>query len=149
MDLMALRRVLMTLTGGGTYMIGELSHYEKKTLTFPNATNGGTWADGAIVPCTFTPKLIVFYGGTRQNGNIISGVFCLTIGNENENVGGVNIVNTAGTGTQTVYFANSSAASQRFKFDTSDNKFYAARANASGTGVTWSSTDEYTFEIYG
>ena len=145
MDVMTLRRMLMA-TGGGNVAVGDFTRFEKKTLTFPNATSGYTWNDGAIVPCSFEPKLIVFYGGdTAKNNNIINGVFALKISDESLGVGGVKVKNASGVTTQYVYYLSPNASSQRFKYE--NGTFYANCTVING--ICWSNTDAYTFEIYG
>lgn len=143
MDVMTLRRMLMA-TGGVNVAVGDFSKYEKKTLTFPNAADTSTWETGAIIPCSFEPKLVVFYGGASVAGNIVNGVFALTISDESLGVGGVKVKNASGVTTQYVYYLNPNASSQRFKYES--GYFYAQRA---ASGVYWSNTDSYTFEIYG
>lgn len=124
--------------------VGVLSKYEKKTLTFPNAINSAaSWDYGAVVPCSFAPKIIIFYGGTSQTGNILSGIFCFAA-DESIGIGATNVINAGGTVTRYAYENNNSNANGRFKYDS--GVFYASR---SSSGIWWSNADEYTFEIYG
>ena len=126
--------------------IGDFTKYEKKTLTFPNANSGYQWSDGAIVPCSFEPQIIVFYGGdTSQNGNIICGVLAFAINSQAIGVGGAKVRNANGVSTQYAYYQNPNASSQRFKYD-SGNVYINCAVIGS---VSWSNSDEYTFEIYG
>ena len=126
--------------------LGDFTKFEKKTLTFPNANSGYAWTDGAIVLCSFTPKLIVFYGGdTDKRNNIINGVFALNVSGEGIGVGGVKVKNASGSTTQYVYYQNPNASSQRFKYE---NDTFYANCTVIG-GVCWSNVDSYTFEIYG
>ena len=143
MDVMEVRRRLMMM-GAGNVAVGVLSKYEKRTLTFPNAVDSAeSWDNGAVVPCSFAPKIIIFHGGTSQNGNILSGIFCFAA-DESIGAGVANVINVGGTATRNTFVNNNNVSSGRFKYDS--GVFYASR---SGSGVTWSNADEYTFEIYG
>lgn len=125
-------------------MVGELSRYEKKILTFPNADNLSNWDKGAVVPCSFTPKIIVVYGGPEENGHIINGVIALSMDNATINRGVFYGITASGSVIDYAYTANSSAAAQRFKYE--NGTLYICRAAAT---VYWHNDISYTFEIYG
>ena len=141
MDLMVVRRALLMM--GGSTMVGQFSKYERKSLTFSNASNSAsTWATAAIVPCSFVPKLIVISGGTENASNIIDAVMYF---------GSIGIGVTAGLNSSNVeqnvsYVLNSTSSSGRFYYDETDRNAYIARSNS---GIYWSNTDTYTVEIYG
>lgn len=131
--------------GGGSSAIGDFTKYEKKKLTFPNAEDTSSWDTGAIVPCTFEPKLVFCYRTDDSTaGKIVSGVFAFTINENTLDCGGVRVRNGSGALANYGYYANQNASAGRFKY--SDGTFYACRASS---GIVWSNTDEYTFEIYG
>ena len=142
MDLIALRRMMMQI-GGGPVAIGEFTRYERKTLSFPNASNASNWDNGAIIPCSFTPKLIVFYGGANENTHIAYGVFALSPGST-INLGVLHGLTGSGSTLDANYIVNSTASMQRFKIE--GNTVYICRAAAT---VYWQPTDTYTFDIYG
>ena len=126
--------------------VGEFSKHEKKEMTFPNAAStAATWATGAIIPCSFTPKLIVVYGGTEENNNITKAVICFDIG-ASIGLGATHGLNGSGTAIQTVFAFNSTSSSGRFYYDEAEGKAYIARATSA---IYWSNTDTYTVEIYG
>lgn len=123
--------------------IGDFTQFEKKTLTFPNAQDSSDWDYGAIVPCSFEPKLIIVYGGDNtRSGTIKYGVFSFDI-NGNA-LGVVAYRNTGGTNTYGAYIKNANAGASRFNF--ANGSFLAARVT---NGSYWRPEDTYTFEIYG
>lgn len=142
MNLLEHRRMMMMFMGA-IPMIGDFTKYEKKTVSFPNASDVSSWDNGAIVSCSFEPKLIVFYGGSSVSSNIISGVFILTYNSESINVGGVKARTSGGALTQYVMYLNATASAGRFKYE--NGTFYACRV---ASGVYWSNSDTYTFEMY-
>lgn len=126
--------------------VGEFSKYEKKEITFPNASNtAATWATGAIIPCSFTPKLIVVYGGTEVNNNITKAVICFDVG-ASIGLGATHGINGSGTAIQTVFMFDSASSSGRFYYNEVERKAYIARATSA---IYWSNSDTYTVEIYG
>lgn len=142
MDVMAFRRMLMTM-GGGPVAVGDFTQYEKKTLTFPNAQDSNDWDKGAIVPCSFEPKLIIVYGGDNsRSGTIKYGVFSFDI-NGNA-LGVIAYRNASGANTYSAYVNSTNAGASRFNFE--NGAFLACRATA---GAYWRPEDTYTFEIYG
>ena len=153
MDVMTRRHMLLSLLSGGDAMIGSFSHYKKVTAKFPNASNAVAWASNAVIPCDFVPKVVVFYGGnTETSGNIARG--CLAFDLDSDiliRAGGIYYRNAAnGNFVVAAYSAfeidgtNHSAANTRYQYY--DGNIYICRT---GTNGYWSSTDEYTFEIYG
>ena len=126
--------------------VNELSQHEKITLTFPSASNSNAWANGAIVPVSFIPKFIVFYGGNSEtSGNIIRGCFAIDISGKHIYAGSVYYKNLAnGNLGYGAYAYSVDAAAAHFKYDT--GYFYATRISSNGY---WSNTDSYTFEFYG
>ena len=142
MDVIALRRMLMTM-GGGPVRIGDFTQFEKKTLTFPNAQDSSDWDKGAIVPCSFEPKLIIVYGGDdKRSGTIKYGVFSLDI--NGSALGVVAYRNVNGTNTYSAYAKSTNAGASRFNY--ANGSFFATRAT---NGSYWRPEDTYTFEIYG
>lgn len=126
--------------------VGEFSKYEKQEMTFPNAANtAATWATGAIIPCNFTPKLIVVYGGTEKNNNITKAVICFDV-DVSIGLGATHGLSGSGTAIQTGFAFNSASSSGRFYYDETKRIAYIARATSS---IYWSNTDNYTVEIYG
>ena len=123
--------------------VGEFTQFERKMLSFPNADNLSNWNNGAIIPCSFTPKLIVFYGGADEATHISHGVFALEPGGT-INLGVLHGTTGSGANLDAQYALNQNASMQRFKLD--GNTVYICRAAAT---VYWQSTDTYTFDIYG
>lgn len=136
----------MTL-GGGPMAVGDFSKYEKKLLTFPNAANTSTWEAGAIIPCSFTPKLVIC---TTPDDNttqcIYSAAFCMMMDAPNYYVGAARARGKNSTGILETYYYyhDASAGAKRFKYE--GGTFYACRASAS---VNWNPSKTYTVEIYG
>ena len=144
MDLMDRRRLLMTL-GGGSMQVGDFTKYEKKLLTFPNAADTSTWETGAIIPCSFDPKLVICTTHDDNTaGCIYSAVFCMTMDSPNYYVGGARGRYTSGSLQTYYYFHNTTASANRFKYE--NGILYACRA---GSGVYWNPSKTYTVEIYG
>lgn len=132
--------------GGGSMAVGEFSKYEKKEITFPNAVNtAATWATGAVIPCSFAPKMIVVTGGTEKNNNIVSAVVCFELGGD-VSLGATHGINGSGTAIQTVFVFNSASSSGKFYYDEVEGEAYIARATSA---IYWSNSDIYTVEIYG
>lgn len=136
---MQLRRMLMTI--GGDLTVGNLSKYEQKTLTFSNASNASNWDNGAIVPCSFEPKIVYFTSDDASNEHIQKGIFLL---DNTAPYGVVFGLTTSGSEVGSYYKQHSTASIGRFKYD--NGKLYICRAAAT---VYWHSEDTYTFEIYG
>lgn len=142
--MMALRRRLMTM-GGGPMGIGDFTRYETKTVTFPNAADSSTWETGAIIPCSFTPKLVICSTPDDNTpGVIYYAVFCLMPESTNYYVGGARERGTNGSLGTHYYFYNTNASANRFKLE--NGTLYACRASS---GVFWSPSKTYTVEIYG
>lgn len=128
-------------------MVGDLTKYEKKTITFPNAEDSGEWGKGAIVPCSFTPKLIVFYGGELStNGIITYGIFSFTIHSQDINSGVVVAKDSSSITRRYAMTYSASYVDGAFRYDSTEGVFYAARA---ASGIKWSPSRTYTFEIFG
>ena len=144
MDMMALRRMLMTM-GGGPVALGDFTKYEKKTVTFPNAADTSTWETGAIIPCSFEPKLIVCTTPDDNTaGCIYSAVFCLMMDSPDLYVGGARTRSTNQTLLTSYYYYHQTASANRFKLE--NGTLYACRASS---GIYWSPSKVYTVEIYG
>ena len=144
MDVMALRRMLMTM-GGGPVAVGDFTKYEQKTLTFPNAADTSTWETGAIIPCSFEPKLIICTTPDDNTpGVIYSAVFCMMMDSPNYYCGGTRERGTNGSLTTHYYYYNVNASANRFKIE--NGTLYACRVSS---GVYWSPSKTYTIEIYG
>ena len=125
--------------------VGDFTKYEKKALTFPNASNISTWETGAIIPCSFEPKLVVCTTPDDNTAEVIySAVFCLMMDSPTYYVGGARARGTNGLFVTYYYFYNANASANRFKFE--NGTLYACRASA---GVYWSPNKTYTVEIYG
>lgn len=125
--------------------VGDLTKYEKKTLTFPNAADTSTWETGAIIPCSFEPKLVVCTTPDDNTaGCIYSAVFCMMMESSNYYAGGARVRGTNGSLTTYYYFYNTNASANRFKCD--NGTLYACRVSS---GVYWSPTKTYTVDIYG
>lgn len=136
----------MTMGGNESKMIGEFTRYEKKTMSFPSAANtASTWTTGAVIPCSFAPKMIVVTGGTEKNNNIVMAVVCFDLGGS-VNLGATHGFNGSGTAIQTVFAFDSTSSSGRFYYNELKEEAYIARATSA---VYWSNSDTYTVEIYG
>lgn len=123
--------------------VGNFTKYEKKTLTFPNAQDSNDWDKGAVVPCSFEPKLIMFYGGDNTRyGTIKYGVFTFDI-NGNA-LGVVAYRNAGGANAYSAYVKNANSGASRFNY--ANGTFYACRVTS---GSYWRPEDTFTFEIYG
>ncbi len=122
-------------------MVGEFSQYEKKILTFANASNASNWDSGAIVPCSFTPKIIYFVSNSTANEHIQKGVFVL---DSTAPYGVMFGLTTSGAENGQYFKLNETASIGRFKLD--GTTLYICRSAAT---VYWHSEDTYTFEIYG
>lgn len=128
--------------------MGNFTKYEKKTLTFSSASNSNAWASNAIIPCSFEPKLIVFYGGDQEaSGNIFRGVMFFSDGTNIIRAGGAYYKNAA-NGNKLVagYNYDTNAGAVHFYYSSETGNAYINRVGANGY---WSNTDSYTFEIYG
>ena len=125
--------------------VGDFTKYEKKTLTFQNAADTSTWETGAIVPCSFEPKLVVCTTPDDNTaGTIYSAVFCQMMDSPNYYVGGARGRSTTGTLQTYYYYYNATASANRFKLE--NGILYACRVSS---GVYWSPSKTYTVEIYG
>lgn len=134
-------------------MVGNLTRYEKKSLSFPNAENTNAWTAGAQVSCSFTPKFVIFYGGSNVNGTILRGVFALVADDSQNGIyegcmayknNSTGNYNHGGCDGYPVDGTNHNAAASKFQFY--DGTFMATRVGVNGW---WSNTDTYTFEFYG
>lgn len=126
--------------------VGDFTKYEKKTMSFPNASStASTWATGANIPCSFAPKMIVVTGGMEKNNNIVRAVVCFELGGS-VSLGATHGINGSGTAIQTVFVFNSASSSGRFYYDEAEGEAYIARATSA---IYWSNSDTYTVEIYG
>lgn len=124
--------------------VGEFTKYEKKELTFPEANNSGYWIRGAIVPCSFTPKMVIFYDNDAPElGRIVQGVLLFDVAITFDK-GLVYGNGTDGVIGSVQYVKNSSEGMTRFKYD--NGNIYISRISSS---IYWSNTAKYTFEIYG
>ena len=138
-------------SGGGGGSLGNLTKYEQKKLTFPNAANEKSYDAGAIVPVSFDPVLVVVTGGTDTAGNIICGVYWFNHKSGDLKAAGCtsgrntsNSYNTSGCNTSYKPVNLPIVADNRCIYY--DGKIYITRVS----GVLyWSNTDEYTFDIYG
>lgn len=146
MDMMELRFRMMSMIGGNA-MIGKLSKYETKSLTFTNAGNDNNYVE---IPVSFEPKLFVFSGGTDTAGNIISGAMSFVHDAQNPvSAGGAKCRYTNNNLVCVGYIPEIRAslptgtAARCYYYDGS---IYMTRT---GTNAWWSNTDTYTFEIYG
>lgn len=123
--------------------VGPLTKYEKKTLSFPNAANESNWAKGAIVPCSFEPKIVIWYGGTAESGHVLMGVIALTT-EASINYGIIKGLTSSGNDIGQQLNPSTTASVGRYKYD--NGTLYICRAASSSY---WHSEDTYTFEIYG
>lgn len=151
MDMTAIRRIMISMNGGNQ-MLGDLTKYEQKKLTFSNAANEKTYEAGAIVPVSFDPVLVVVTGGTDTSGNIICGVYWFNHTSGDNKAAGCtsgrnsanNAYNTSGCNTNYKPASLPIVADNRCIYI--DGKIYITRASGN---LFWSNTDEYTFDIYG
>jgi hypothetical protein len=136
---------MLMATGGGNVAVGDFTRFEKKTLTFPNAADTSTWEAGAIIPCSFEPKLVVCTTPDDNTpGCIYSAVFCMMMDSSNFYVGGARSRGTTGALGTHYFFYNANASANRFKIE--GNTLYACRVSS---GVFWNPSKTYTVEIYG
>lgn len=129
--------------GGESMAVGPLTKYEKKTLSFVNADNVSNWNNGAIVPLSFEPKIVIWYGGPEEAGNVTSGVLVL-ITEAEVDTGVIKGLTGSGAVIGQNLMQSITASTGRYKID--NNMLYICRAAATSY---WHSDVEYTFEIYG
>lgn len=135
-------------------MIGELTRYEKKTVTFPNSTGGNQWAQNAQISCSFEPKFLLIYGGDDSvAGNIYCGEFEFDHADNGKsiNLGAVRYRNKSNNTLTFAIFSGhpidgESHTGGAGKYQYYDNTISICWVNSNGI---WSSTDSYTVEIYG
>ena len=140
---MTLRRLL--LTEGGNAMVGNLSRYETKSMTFPLAGNNNS---PVVIPVSFMPKILIISGGTDTLGNVIGGVYMFDDqgdkragGTMYRNKANSNLV-SSGLVTAILSVAPANAVNQCYYYNGS---VYVSRPGSNGW---FSNTDTYTIEIY-
>lgn len=138
--------------------VGEFTQYKKAKMTFQNAENACTsWGQGAVIPCEFTPKLILVYANATETEGVVTD--CVIVCDFNQNptyslyggIGDVGYINPTthayNVGAVVVYpldGTNHAYANSRAQYYNNTISICRLSANA-----YWSNTIEYTVEIYG
>ena len=139
-------------------MLGELSHYKKMQMTFPNAINAAqNWVQGAVIPCEFSPKVILIYTDATETEGIVTDCIIACDYNQDPtfpsyggfgdigyinptthayNVGAITMYPLDGT-----YHTHANSRAQYY-----NNTISICRLNAN---AYWANDVQYTVEIYG
>ena len=131
----------MQLIGGGSEMIGELSQYRQIKLT-PDTLNYVEITN----PLTIRPKIIIFSCAADSDAATTQSRFFEGILKLFGTAGGQAIYLNANLVNTTAGFIITDGSTSNGRIGYSDG---VIRINRSGASIGWSTTTEYTFDIYG